>query len=265
MDQEINQRAKQQAGQQADQQFDDGLNKRKQVMGDAFVDKAFASADAFTAPLQEFVTRNAWGTVWCRDGLDMKTRSLITLSMLTALGRAHEIRGHVRGAVNNGCTEVEIREALLQAAVTRNIRKLATGQVVYTAVCNETGGMLDDARKTIARYRDEYGTNLLKSYMVGNRQQRQWVVEASREMGMMPTTEGGSDSKMNITHVLRGRDHVPNTEFQVAIIRALGHEPPEYVHAPLLTFGDGGKISKREGAGPAARRRGSSRPRSFRR
>jgi glutamyl-tRNA synthetase len=55
----------------------------------------------------------------------------------------------------------------------------------------------------------------------------------------------------DITHVLRGRDHVPNTEFQVSIIRALGHEPPEYIHAPLLTFGDGGKISKREGAGPA--------------
>lgn len=54
----------------------------------------------------------------------------------------------------------------------------------------------------------------------------------------------------DITHVLRGRDHVPNTEFQVSIIRALGHEPPEYIHAPLLTFGDGGKISKREGAGP---------------
>lgn len=117
MDQEINQRAKQQAGQQADQQFDDGLNKRKQVMGDAFVDKAFASADAFTAPLQEFVTRNAWGTVWCRDGLDMKTRSLITLSMLTALGRAHEIRGHVRGAVNNGATMKEIQEVLLHASV----------------------------------------------------------------------------------------------------------------------------------------------------
>lgn len=55
----------------------------------------------------------------------------------------------------------------------------------------------------------------------------------------------------DITHVLRGRDHVPNTEFQVSIIRALGHEPPEYVHAPLLTFEGGGKISKREGAGPA--------------
>lgn len=100
-----------------DQQFEDGLRMRKQVMGDAFVDKAFANADDFTAPLQEFVTRNAWGTVWNRDGLDLKTRSMITLSMLTALGRSHEIKGHVRGAINNGVSIEEIREVLLHATV----------------------------------------------------------------------------------------------------------------------------------------------------
>ena len=100
-----------------DQQFNDGLQKRKQVMGDDFVERAFANADEFTLPLQEFITRNAWGTVWCRDGLDLKTRSLLTLSMLTALGRAHEIKGHVRGAINNGATIKEIQEVLLHAAV----------------------------------------------------------------------------------------------------------------------------------------------------
>ena len=100
-----------------DQQFEDGLQMRKQVMGEEFVDKAFASADEFTMPLQEFVTRNAWGTVWCREGLDLKTRSLITISMLTALGRAHELKGHLRGALNNGATPAEIREVLLHAAV----------------------------------------------------------------------------------------------------------------------------------------------------
>lgn len=100
-----------------DQQFEDGLRMRKQVMGDAFVEKAFAGIDSFTAPLQEFVTRNGWGTVWCRDGLDLKTRSLMTLSMLTALGRAHEIKGHVRGAVNNGVSAKEIQEVLLHASV----------------------------------------------------------------------------------------------------------------------------------------------------
>ena len=100
-----------------DEQFEQGLQMRKQVMGEAFIDKAFANLDAFTEPLQEFVTRNAWGTTWCRGGLDLKTRSLLTLSMLTALGRATEIKGHVRGAVNNGATMKEIQEVLLHAAV----------------------------------------------------------------------------------------------------------------------------------------------------
>ena len=100
-----------------DEQFEQGLQMRRQVMGDAFVDKAFANVDAFTAPLQEFVTRNAWGTTWCRDGLELKTRSLLTISMLTALGRAAEIKGHVRGAINNGATPQEIQEVLLHAAI----------------------------------------------------------------------------------------------------------------------------------------------------
>ncbi len=100
-----------------DQQFEDGLRMRKQVMGEAFVEKAFSNLDAFTGPLQEFVTRQAWGTVWQREGLDLKTRSLITLSMLTALGRAQEIRGHVRGAINNGASMKEIQEVLLHASV----------------------------------------------------------------------------------------------------------------------------------------------------
>jgi 4-carboxymuconolactone decarboxylase len=100
-----------------DQQFEDGLQMRKQVMGDAFVEKAFTNADDFSLPLQEFVTRNAWGSVWQRDGLDLKTRSLITLSMLTALGRSEELKGHVRGALNNGATPEEIREVLLHATV----------------------------------------------------------------------------------------------------------------------------------------------------
>lgn len=99
-----------------DQQFDDGLKMRKLVMGDEFVDAAFASADAFTLPLQQFITRNAWGTVWCRDALDLKSRSFVTLAVLTALGRTHEIKGHVRGALNNGASVDEIREVLLHAS-----------------------------------------------------------------------------------------------------------------------------------------------------
>lgn len=95
----------------------EGLEVRRQVMGDEFVDKAFANATEFTRPLQDFITANAWGSVWCRDGIDLKTRSLITIAMLTALGRQHELRGHVRGALNNGATAAEIQEILLHATV----------------------------------------------------------------------------------------------------------------------------------------------------
>lgn len=95
----------------------EGLKVRRQVMGDEFVDHAFANATKFTLPLQDFITANAWGSVWCRTGIELKTRSLITVAMLTALGRQHELRGHVRGALNNGASPEEIREVLLHAAV----------------------------------------------------------------------------------------------------------------------------------------------------
>lgn len=101
----------------ADSEFDRGLAMRRQVMGDAFVDKAFGDMTDFTEPMQQHITRKAWGDVWQRDGLDLKTRSLITVAMLTALGKQHELKGHVRGALNNGVTPAELQEVLLHAAV----------------------------------------------------------------------------------------------------------------------------------------------------
>jgi 4-carboxymuconolactone decarboxylase len=97
--------------------FDKGLALRTQVMGAAFVEAAFANATPFTAPIQEHITRAAWGDVWQRPGLDLKTRSLITVAMLTALGKQNELKGHVRGALNNGATQAEIQEVLLHATV----------------------------------------------------------------------------------------------------------------------------------------------------
>jgi 4-carboxymuconolactone decarboxylase len=94
-----------------------GVNMRRQVMGDAFVDRALNNATDFTQPLQDFVNEHAWGSVWNREGLPLKTRSLITLAALTALKCPQELKGHVRGALNNGCTVEEIREALLHCAV----------------------------------------------------------------------------------------------------------------------------------------------------
>lgn len=100
-----------------DSQFDQGLAMRKQVMGEDFVAKAFGGATDFTQPIHQYITRNAWGDVWQREGLDLKTRSLITVAMLTALGKQHELKGHVRGALNNGATPSEIQEVLLHASI----------------------------------------------------------------------------------------------------------------------------------------------------
>ena len=76
-----------------------------------------AAASDFTLPIQEHITRNAWGDVWQRPGLDLKTRSLITVAFLTALGKQHELKGHIRGALNNGVTKEELQELLLHATV----------------------------------------------------------------------------------------------------------------------------------------------------
>jgi 4-carboxymuconolactone decarboxylase len=100
-----------------DAAFQAGLTTRTQVMGPEYVDRALGAATEFTMPMQEFITRNAWGNVWQRPGLDLKTRSLITVAMLTAQGKQHELKAHVRGALNNGATPEELREVMLHATV----------------------------------------------------------------------------------------------------------------------------------------------------
>ena len=97
--------------------YSQGLAMRTQVMGEDFVAAAFANATPFTQPIQEHITRAAWGDVWQRPGLDLKTRSLVTVAMLTASGKQNELKGHVRGALNNGATVQEIQEVLLHATV----------------------------------------------------------------------------------------------------------------------------------------------------
>jgi len=99
------------------QKFDEGLKVRKEVLGDEYVESALKNVDDFNRPLQELVTEYCWGSIWTRDGLPRKTRSLINLAMLTALNRPHEVKAHLLGALNNGCTRNEIMETLLQATV----------------------------------------------------------------------------------------------------------------------------------------------------
>lgn len=96
--------------------YDKGMAKRREVLGDAHVERSIGNVSEFARPVQDFVTEHVWGAVWGRDGLDLRTRSLLNLAMLTALNRMHEFGVHVRGAVNNGCTREQIREVLLQTA-----------------------------------------------------------------------------------------------------------------------------------------------------
>jgi 4-carboxymuconolactone decarboxylase len=97
--------------------FEKGLAKRREVLGREYVDKSIASADDFNRDMQELVTTYCWGAVWGREGLDKRTRSFLNLAMIAALGRPHELKLHVRGALNNGITRDEIKEVFLQVAV----------------------------------------------------------------------------------------------------------------------------------------------------
>jgi 4-carboxymuconolactone decarboxylase len=94
-----------------------GLKNRKEVLGDAHVERSFATADDFSRPYQDLITEYCWGAVWDRPGLSRKTRSLLNVAMLTALNREDEFRLHVRAAFRNGVTRDEIREVLLQTAI----------------------------------------------------------------------------------------------------------------------------------------------------
>lgn len=94
--------------------FDKGMKIRREVLGDAYVDKALAKSNAFNDPLQEMVTANCWGWTWGREGLEKRDRSLINLAMIAVLNRENELKVHIRGALNNGLSKEEIREVLLQ-------------------------------------------------------------------------------------------------------------------------------------------------------
>ncbi len=97
--------------------FDQGLSTRREVLGAEYVDASIKNATDFNIDMQELVTQYCWGDVWNRPGLERKTRSFLNLAMITALNRPHELKLHVRGAINNGLTKEEIKEVFLQAAI----------------------------------------------------------------------------------------------------------------------------------------------------
>jgi 4-carboxymuconolactone decarboxylase len=100
-----------------DQRQKQGMQVRRAVLGDEYVDRATASTSDFNREFQDFITRTAWGEIWTRPGLPRHTRSLLTLAMMVALNRSEELRLHLKAASNNGVTRDEIKEVLLQTAV----------------------------------------------------------------------------------------------------------------------------------------------------
>jgi 4-carboxymuconolactone decarboxylase len=114
-----------------------GMSVRREVLGDAHVDRAVAATTEFTAPFQDLITRYAWGDVWARDGLDRRTRSCITLAVLTTLRAEGEIAMHVRAALRNGVTRAEIAEVLLHTAVYAGVPAANSAVAIAQSVFDE--------------------------------------------------------------------------------------------------------------------------------
>ncbi|HMA88343.1 MAG TPA: carboxymuconolactone decarboxylase family protein [Burkholderiales bacterium] len=99
------------------ERYDAGLKTRREVLGAQYVDKAMAATDDFSRPFVELLNTYCWNDIWNRPGLDRKTRSMLNLAMLSALGKEHELKLHLNGALNNGLTKEQIREVLLQVGI----------------------------------------------------------------------------------------------------------------------------------------------------
>ncbi|TWI54745.1 4-carboxymuconolactone decarboxylase [Halalkalibacter nanhaiisediminis] len=100
-----------------EEKFNQGLDVRRSVLGAEYVDKSIQNATDFNQEMQELVTEYCWGEIWTRPGLSKQTRSMLNLAMITALNRPHELKLHVRGAINNGLTKDDIKEVFLQCAI----------------------------------------------------------------------------------------------------------------------------------------------------
>jgi 4-carboxymuconolactone decarboxylase len=122
-----------------DELHDAGMEVRRAVLGDAHVDRAIEATTDFTAPFQEHITRTAWGSVWTRDGLARRERSMITLAVLAALHCDDELALHVRAALSNGLTAEEIGEVLLHTSVYAGVPAANTAFAIAQRVLREEG------------------------------------------------------------------------------------------------------------------------------
>jgi 4-carboxymuconolactone decarboxylase len=123
--------------------FEKGMKLRKQVLGADYVERSMAGADEFSLPMQELSTEYCWGYVWTRPGLALRDRSLINIAMISALNRPHELKLHVKAALNNGVTREEIREVLLQVAVYCGV----PAGIDSTRIAREAFAEVDQAKK----------------------------------------------------------------------------------------------------------------------
>ena len=120
---------------------DAGMEVRRAVLGDAHVDRAIDRTTEFTEPFQDFITRYAWGGVWAREGLDRRIRSAITVAVLTALGREHELELHIRAALSNGLGAAEIAEVLLHTAVYAGVPAANSAFAIAQRVLEKEGAL----------------------------------------------------------------------------------------------------------------------------
>jgi 4-carboxymuconolactone decarboxylase len=121
----------------SDQKFEQGMKIRREVLGDRHVDRAEANKTPFDADFQRFITETAWGTVWARPNLDRKTRHLLTIAMLAALGKETELAMHIRATENTGVTAEEVKEVLLQVAVYAGVPAANSGFAIAKQVYAE--------------------------------------------------------------------------------------------------------------------------------
>lgn len=121
--------------------YDRGMAVRRSVLGDAHVDRSLERATDFDADFQEFITKTAWGQIWTRPGLDIRTRSMLTIGMLAALGKDGELKLHIRATRNTGVTRDEVKEILMQAAVYAGVptgnHAMALARAVYAEMDEE--------------------------------------------------------------------------------------------------------------------------------
>jgi 4-carboxymuconolactone decarboxylase len=129
------------------EKYDKGLELRKFVVGEDYVNQSIANANQFNQPLQELVTEYCWGDIWQREGVEKRDRSLINLAMISALNRPHELALHVKGALKNGLSPIEIREVLLQVAIYCGVPAAIDSFRVAMKVLEDEGIDLNDIEK----------------------------------------------------------------------------------------------------------------------